>query len=99
MAQGTFQVEVDELGLVSKELAEANNSMGGAMHALGRTSPQVTGHRALDGACASFAEDWKYGLKQLNETLHAISEGLDVTVRAYRETDELVRRVMAGEAV
>ncbi|WP_030462045.1 WXG100 family type VII secretion target [Kitasatospora sp. NRRL B-11411] len=98
MAQGTFRVEVDELGRVSKELAEATGSMGGALHALGRTSPQVTGQRELDGACAAFADDWKYGLKQLNETLHAISEGLDVTVRAYRETDETVRRVMAGEA-
>ncbi|MEU3495635.1 hypothetical protein [Kitasatospora cineracea] len=34
MAQGTFRVEVDELGRVSKELAEATGSMGGALHAL-----------------------------------------------------------------
>ncbi|MGA5701422.1 WXG100 family type VII secretion target [Peterkaempfera bronchialis] len=96
MADG-FRVEADELAQVSKELREATGSMGGAMHALDSTSPQVTGHRMLDMACAGFADNWKYGLKQLNETLHAINEGLDVTVKAYRESDEAIRRTMTGQ--
>ena len=94
---GGFRVEADELAKVSTNLREATSSMGGAMHSLSNASPQVTGHYQLDGACGRFAGDWKYGLKQLNETLQAITEGLDVTVKAYRETDETVRQTMTGQ--
>ncbi|MEV8100111.1 hypothetical protein [Kitasatospora sp. NPDC085879] len=91
-------MEADELGQVAAELREATAGMGGAMHALDGTSPRVTGHQWLDGACEHFAEDWKYGLKQLDETRRAIGEGLGTTVRSYRATDEAIRTTMAGRA-
>ncbi|MEV7175691.1 WXG100 family type VII secretion target [Kitasatospora sp. NPDC093679] len=96
MATG-FRVEADELGQVAKELGEATGRMGGAMHALERTVPQVTGEQSLDMACAMFADDWKFGLKQLNETLQAIGQGLEATARAYRQTDQAIRETMAGK--
>ncbi|MBP0450684.1 hypothetical protein J5Y04_14185 [Kitasatospora sp. RG8] len=93
-----FRVDASELGQVSKELREATGSMAGAMHALDKASPQVAGHLALDGACGHFGGEWKYGLKQLNETLHAIGEGLDATAKAYRETDEAIKGALTPKA-
>ncbi|MFJ6216494.1 WXG100 family type VII secretion target [Streptomyces sp. NPDC092296] len=97
MTQGTFRVEADELGQVSRELGEATGSMGGAMQALHKADPKVTGHLALDSACAGFSDHWKYGLKQLNEALRAIGDGLDATVRSYRQTDDAIRGTMTGQ--
>ncbi|MEV4613201.1 hypothetical protein AB0K43_11455 [Kitasatospora sp. NPDC049258] len=68
------------------------------MHALERSAPNVTGHLQLDGACETFADSWKYGLKQLNESLNAIGEGMTATARSGRQADEAVRIAMAGQA-
>ncbi|MFD8693315.1 WXG100 family type VII secretion target [Kitasatospora purpeofusca] len=92
-----FRVDAGELGQVSQELREATGSMAGAMHALDRASPQVAGHFALDGACAHFGGEWKFGLKQLNETLHAIGAGLDATAKAYRDTDAVIQGTLTGK--
>jgi len=93
-----FRVEANDLGQVSQELREATGSMAGAIHALGKASPQAAGQFELENACAGFADDWSYGLKQLNETLHAISEGLDATAKAYRDTDAAIKAPFAGKA-
>ncbi|MCX5208170.1 type VII secretion target [Kitasatospora sp. NBC_00240] len=93
----TFKVEADELGQLSKELGEATQSMGGAVHALEQTNPKVTGEAGPDMACEGFGHDWSYGLKQLTEALQAIGKGLDATARGYRRTDDVIRRTMSGQ--
>ncbi|WP_063857225.1 MULTISPECIES: hypothetical protein [unclassified Kitasatospora] len=91
-----FRVDVGQLDLLARQLGESTGSMGAAMRAMETTGPKTTGSKRLDHACDDFQEKWEYGLKQLTQTVQAVTNGLDRTVTAYQQTEAALAAVYQG---
>jgi hypothetical protein len=91
-----FRVDAGQLDQLARQLGESTGSMAAAMRSMESTGPKTTGSKRLDHACDDFQEKWEYGLKQLAQTVEAVTKGLDQTVAAYRQTEAALTAMYQG---
>ncbi|WP_411141212.1 hypothetical protein [Streptomyces sp. x-80] len=92
---GEFNADVEELGSLSMRLERCTESMKRAGSNLRNASVGGLGNSRIDKAGADFKSSWEFGISQIAEVTHAIREGLQVTARAYNETDSAVQQAFA----
>jgi hypothetical protein len=91
-----FAVDVGALKTMSQGLRESADRLRGVSSRLDEASAEQLGGRELDGACAGFAHDWKYGLGQLSTLAGGIADRVDRAIAVYDENEQAVRDAMAG---
>ncbi|MFG2223782.1 WXG100 family type VII secretion target [Streptomyces sp. NPDC048644] len=92
---GEFTVDVEELGSLSTRLDRCTESMKHAGSDLRSASVGDLGNGQIDKAGAQFKSSWEYGISQIAEITDAIRQGLQVTARAYNDTDSAISQAFA----
>ncbi|MGW8551594.1 hypothetical protein [Streptomyces tubercidicus] len=92
---GEFAVDIEELGTLSTRLDRCTESMKHASGELRSASVGDLGNGQIDEAGADFKSAWEYGISQIAGITDAIREGLQVTARAYHETDGAIQQALA----
>ncbi|GAA2660644.1 hypothetical protein [Streptomyces lunalinharesii] len=92
---GEFTVDVEELGSLATRLERCTESMKSASGDLRSATTGNLGNGQIDSSGANFKSSWEYGIDQITELTDAIKQGLQITARAYSETDNAVRQAFS----
>ncbi|MEU9121331.1 hypothetical protein AB0C96_16010 [Streptomyces sp. NPDC048506] len=92
---GEFTVDVEELASLSTRLDRCTESMRYASGDLRSATVGDLGNGQIDEAGADFKSAWEFGISQIAAVTDAIREGLQVTARAYHETDSALQQAFA----
>ncbi|SDD39137.1 hypothetical protein [Actinokineospora iranica] len=93
-----YQVEIEGLGRLIQTLETAADSITDANNRLKDASPSDLGSAELDRAGGDFQDRWEHGTKKLAEAAGNVTEGMQVTKKAYEEIEKALTEVFSTMA-
>lgn len=93
---GTFRVDVEELGSISRKLDESVEGMRFVSRRMDRATAAALGHDSLDSACATFQARWAYGIGQITELANAVRGSVEATADSYHACETGIQQAFAA---
>lgn len=96
-----FRVDMPGMDRFVGDLSRCGEEMRNAASRLKEIGSRGLGTKALDEACEYFQDTWHHGIGKVSELAGKMLEGLQETLKVYREAEESIRKLfpeMAGTA-
>ncbi|MER8186244.1 type VII secretion target [Kitasatospora sp. NPDC094015] len=93
-----FSVEIGDLDTLIADLHRSQDNLRTALDAMRDTGPKSTGSQSLDHACDEFHDSWDDAIKKIADGTQQVEEGLNITKKAYAETDQALRDAFSDGA-
>ncbi|GAB7032638.1 hypothetical protein JCM4914_40990 [Streptomyces platensis subsp. malvinus] len=92
---GTFQVDIEELGRISRKLDESVAGMHTVTQRMDQATTGQLGHESLDSACGEFQTKWNYGIGQIAKLANSIRGSIDATAHSYRTCEMGIQQALS----
>lgn len=92
---GTFRVDIEELGRISRKLDESVTGMRTVTQKMDHATAGQLGHESLDSACEDFQSKWKYGIGQITKLAGSIRGSIDATAHSYRTCEMGIQQALS----
>lgn len=92
---GTFRVDIEELGRISRKLDESVTGMRTVTQKMDQATAGQLGHKCLDSTCEDFQSKWKYGIDQISKLADSIRGSIDATAHSYRTCEMGIQQALS----